>query len=157
MLSLGDKAPTFTLPSSSGDDFTVGSGLSQNLVLFFYPKDDTPGCTKEAIEFTTFLDQFAEIDTQVVGVSKDSLAKHDKFICKHDLGIPLLSDTNGVVCEAYHAWVEKKMYGKTFMGIERCTFLIDQNGTIQGIWRKVKVSGHVDAVFAASKELHETV
>jgi len=119
--------------------------------LYFYPRDDTPGCTKEAIGFTEMDSEFAEAGAVVLGVSKDTVAKHDKFIKKHDLGVILLSDEDGDVCERYGVWVEKNMYGKKSMGIERATFLIGTDGAIKQIWRKVKVPGHVDAVLEAVK------
>jgi len=120
-------------------------------VLYFYPKDDTPGCTKEAIGFTESLAAFTAANTVVVGVSKDSVAKHAKFRAKYELGIPLVSDEDGTLCEDYGVWVEKAMYGKTYMGIERATYLIDTTGKIAQIWRKVRVPGHVDAVLEAAK------
>jgi len=125
----------------------------QKIVLYFYPRDDTSGCTKEAIGFTNSLDDFAALDTVILGVSKDSVTKHDKFVAKHDLKITLLSDEHGDVCERYGTWVEKKMYGKTYMGIERATYLIDAGGKIVQIWHKVRVPGHVDAVLDAARTL----
>jgi len=125
----------------------------QKIVLYFYPRDDTSGCTKEAIGFTNSLDDFAALDTVILGVSKDSVTKHDKFVAKHDLKIALLSDADGDVCERYGTWVEKKMYGKTYMGIERATYLIDAGGKIAQIWHKVRVPGHVDAVLDAARTL----
>lgn len=150
-LTEGMAAPDVTLPRDGGETMTV-SGLSGPVVLYFYPRDDTPGCTKEAIGFTQELEAFAASGATVVGVSKDSVTKHDKFIAKHGLKIALLSDEDGDVCERYGVWVEKNMYGKTYMGIERATFLIN-DGKIAKIWRKVKVPGHVDAVLEAVRAL----
>ena len=146
-------APDFTLPRDGGEEITLSSLKPQNVVLYFYPRDDTSGCTKEAIGFTEALDAFKAENTVVVGVSKDTAAKHDKFIAKHDLGVILASDADGHVCEDYGVWVEKSMYGKTYMGIERATFLIDGSGVVRNVWRKVKVPGHVDAVLEAVKAL----
>lgn len=121
------------------------------MVLYFYPKDDTSGCTKEARAFRDAIADFDAIQTMVVGVSKDSAAKHDKFKAKHDLTFPLISDEDGTLCEAFGVWVEKSMYGRKYMGIERATFLIDGDGTIRRVWRKVKVTGHVDQVLQVAK------
>lgn len=145
-LNVGDTAPEINLPRDGGEMVTLADFAGKKIVLYFYPKDDTPGCTKEAIGFTEAVDAFAAADTVVLGVSKDSVKKHDKFVAKHELKIALLSDEEGNVCERYGTWVEKKMYGKTYMGVERATFLIDADGKIAQVWRKVKVPGHVDAV-----------
>jgi peroxiredoxin Q/BCP len=152
MPDLGQPAPDFTLPRDGGDDFTL-SAQNTAVVLYFYPKDDTPGCTKEAIAFTESLSDFEAAGAIVVGVSKDTAAKHDKFIAKHELGVVLVSDAAGSVCEDYGVWVEKSMYGKTYMGIERATFLIDASGVVRRIWRNVKVPGHAEAVLDAVKAL----
>ncbi|WP_377506053.1 thioredoxin-dependent thiol peroxidase [Octadecabacter sp. R77987] len=152
-LEIGDIAPAITLPRDGGDMVALSDYAGQNVVLYFYPRDDTPGCTKEAIGFTDMTAEFAAANTVVLGVSKDSVKKHDKFRDKHNLGVALLSDENGDVCERYGVWVEKNMYGKTYMGIERATFLIDPSGRIAQVWRKVKVPGHVDAVLAAARAL----
>ena len=152
MPDLGQSAPDFTLPTNGGGTFTL-SEQSKAVVLYFYPKDDTPGCTKEAIAFTEHLAEFEAAGTIVVGASKDTAAKHDKFIAKHDLAVTLVSDAEGTMCEDYGVWVEKNMYGKTYMGIERATFLIDATGVVRQIWRKVKVPGHVEAVLDAVKAL----
>jgi peroxiredoxin Q/BCP len=151
MPEIGEKAPEFTLPRDGGDDVTLSDLKGSQVVLFFYPRDDTSGCTKEAIGFSTDLAAFEATNTKVFGISKDSVASHDKFVAKHDLTTPLLSDENGTTCEDYGVWKEKSMYGKKFMGIERSTFLIDAEGKIAQVWRKVKVPGHVDAVLAAAK------
>ncbi len=123
-------------------------------MLYFYPRDDTPGCTREAQEFTEALAEFARAGAEIVGVSKDSAAKHDKFRAKYGLPFTLVSDAEGDICERYGVWVEKKNYGKTYMGIERSTFLIDADGSVSKVWRKVKVAGHVDAVLGAVKDLN---
>ena len=149
----GQNAPDFTLPRDGGSDITLSALRPKTVVLYFYPKDDTGGCTKEAKGFTEAKDAFEAAGAIVVGVSKDSVAKHDKFIAKHDLDVVLASDAEGEVCEAYGVWKEKQMYGKTYMGIERSTFLIDGDGVIRQEWRKVKVPGHVDAVLDAVKAL----
>ena len=147
--AIGDTAPDFSLPRDGGDMVSLSDFKGKKVVLYFYPKDDTPGCTKEAIGFTDMVDAFAAEDTVVLGVSKDSVKKHDKFVAKHDLKIALLSDEEGDVCERYGTWVEKNMYGKTYMGIERATYLIGADGKIAQSWRKVKVPGHVEAVLEA--------
>ena len=148
--------PKFTLPcvSKTGESVVCsGDFAGQNLILFFYPRDDTSGCTREAIEFTAKNDAFAQHNAVVLGVSKDDVASHTKFIAKHDLGVGLLSDSGSDFCEVMGVWKEKNMYGRKFMGIERTTVLIDGTGTIVRIWPKVKVDGHVDAVLAALSEL----
>ncbi|MEO1639848.1 MAG: thioredoxin-dependent thiol peroxidase [Pseudomonadota bacterium] len=152
-LSVGDQAPEIQLPRDGGEMVNLSDFAGKKVVLYFYPKDDTPGCTKEAIGFTESVDAFADLDTVILGVSKDSVKKHDKFIAKHELKIALLSDEEGDVCERYGTWVEKNMYGKKYMGIERATFLIGADGKIAQIWRKVKVPGHVDAVLDAVRAL----
>lgn len=152
-LSIGDPAPAISLPRDGGETVNLAEMKGQKVVVYFYPKDDTPGCTKEAIGFTEQAAAFADAGAVVWGVSKDSVAKHEKFRAKYELGIPLLSDEGGSVCEDYGVWVEKNMYGKTYMGIERATYLIDTDGKIAQIWRKVKVPGHVDAVLDAVKGL----
>ncbi|MDK3016398.1 peroxiredoxin [Pseudodonghicola flavimaris] len=150
---LSDTAPDFTLPRDGGGEVSL-SGLRGSLVvLYFYPRDDTPGCTKESIGFSEQLQAFADAGAQVFGISRDTVAKHDKFVAKHGLTVPLLSDEDGKVCEAYGVWVEKNMYGRKSMGIERSTFVIDTEGKIAGLWRKVKVPGHVEAVLDTVKEL----
>lgn len=146
---VGETAPDFTLPRDGGMDVSLSSYLGQKVVVYFYPRDDTPGCTKEAIGFTEQASAFAAQDTIVIGISKDSVKKHDKFRDKHSLGIILASDEDNDVCERYGVWVEKSMYGKTYLGIERATYLINTDGTIAQVWRKVKVPGHVEAVLDA--------
>lgn len=146
---VGDSAPDFTLPVTGGDEVTLSALRGGPVVLFFYPRDDTPGCTKETIGFSERLAEFTESGAQVFGISRDSMDKHDKFAAKHGLTVPLLSDTDGAVTEAYGVWVEKNMYGRKSMGIERATYLIDGDGKVAQVWRKVKVPGHVDAVLDA--------
>ena len=150
-LTIGTAAPDVTLPRDGGDMITLAD-IRGPVVLYFYPKDDTPGCTKEAIGFTEHLEGFAASGATILGISKDTVAKHEKFIAKHDLKIALLSDADGDVCERFGVWVEKNMYGKQYMGIERATFLIS-GGKIARIWRKVKVPGHVDEVLDAVRAL----
>ncbi len=150
-LAIGDTAPDVPLPRDGGDTVSMAD-INGPVVLYFSPRDDTPGCTKEAIGFTAELEAFAASGATVLGVSKDTVAKHEKFIAKHDLKIALLSDEHGDVCERYGVWVEKNMYGKTYLGIERATFIIN-DGKIAQIWRKVKVPGHVEAVLEAVQAL----
>ena len=150
-LSRGDAAPDFTLPTDGGDEIALSDLKGKMVVLYFYPRDDTPGCTKEAIGFTEKIGEFEAEGATIIGVSKDSVAKHDKFKAKHDLGVILASDAEGDVCERYGVWVEKNMYGRKSMGVERATFLIGKDGKIVEIWRKVKVPGHVEAVLDAVK------
>ena len=149
----GDTAPAIALPGDDGETHDLSAMAGKKVVVYFYPRDDTPGCTKEAIGFTEKADDFAAANTVVWGISKDTVAKHGKFRAKYELGIPLLSDADGDVCERYGTWVEKNMYGKTYMGIERATYLIDADGQIAEVWRKVKVPGHVDAVLEAARSL----
>lgn len=153
MPDMPDPAPDFDLPRDGGDTVRLSDLRGQAVVLFFYPRDDTPGCTRESIDFSEHLQEFADAGIAVFGISRDSLARHDKFIAKHGLQVPLLSDAEGTVCTAYGVWVEKKMYGKVSMGIERATFLIDAQGRIAQSWRKVKVNGHAAQVLAAARAL----
>ena len=148
----GKTAPDFTLARDGGGQLTLSAQRPSKVVLYFYPKDDTSGCTKEAIGFTENKAAFEAAGATVIGISKDTAAKHDKFIAKHDLDVILVSDIDGDVCEAYGTWVEKQMYGKKYFGIERATFLIDRSGTVVKEWRKVKVPGHVEDVLAAVQE-----
>lgn len=149
----GTPAPDFDLPADPGDRLRLSDLRGQNVVLYFYPRDDTSGCTKEAIGFTEKAEEFAAANTRVVGVSKDTLTKHEKFRAKYKLGVTLVSDAESDLCERYGVWVAKSMYGKSFMGIERSTFLIDAEGKIVQDWRKVKVAGHVQAVLEAAQAL----
>lgn len=153
MLEIGDNAPAFTLPETDGAPITLSDLKPSAVVLFFYPRDNTKGCTVEAIDFSAALGAFDAAGVKVFGISKDSLASHGKFRSKHELTVPLLSDEESDVCEQYGVWKEKKMYGKTFMGIERTTVLIDSEGKVSKIWRKVKVPGHVEDVLAAAQNL----
>jgi thioredoxin-dependent peroxiredoxin len=149
----GDAAPDFTLPRDGGTDLTLSALRPGKVVLYFYPKDDTPGCTLEAQDFTSRVAEFTAAGTTVIGVSKDSVKAHDKFCKKHGLRIVLASDEHGHTCEDYGVWVEKSMYGKTYMGVERTTFLIDGAGKVARVWNKVSVKGHADEVLAAAQAL----
>ena len=151
MISIGDKAPEFNVSIDSDAQFAFADAIGKNLILYFYPKDDTPGCTKEAIDFSKKFDAFDAQETIIIGVSRDSKNKHAKFICKYDLRIHLISDEDGRLCEAFGTWVEKQMYGRSYMGIERTTFLINSKGEVAHIWRNVKVIGHVENVLATIK------
>ena len=151
MIKEGDKAINFNMPIDEESNITLETYTGKNIVLYFYPKDDTPGCTKEAIDFTAHLEEFTKNDTVIIGVSADSIKQHKKFSEKHDLNVILASDEDKKTCEDYGVWVEKSMYGKKYMGVERATFLIDENGKIQKIWRKVKVKNHVAEVLEAAK------
>ena len=150
-LKIGDAAPSFSLPANGGRTVSLADYAKRKLVIYFYPKDNTPGCTSEAIDFTAAIKDFDKANTDIVGVSADSVKKHDNFIEKHNLGITLLSDEQQDMLNAYGVWVEKNMYGRTYMGIERCTYLIGPDGVIRQVWRKVKVKGHVDSVLEAVK------
>ncbi|MEM9063476.1 MAG: peroxiredoxin [Pseudomonadota bacterium] len=150
---IGKPLPDFSLPADGGRTIALSDLKGKAVVLYLYPRDDTPGCTKEAIAFTEQLDEFDAAGAVVLGLSKDTVAKHDKFVAKHDLKVTLLSDEDGSVIEKLGSWVEKKMYGKTSMGIERSTFLIDREGVLREVWRKVKVPGHADAVLEAVRAL----
>jgi peroxiredoxin Q/BCP len=147
----GDTAPEFTMPTDGGGEISLAALRGRQVVLYFYPRDDTPGCTKEAIAFTGLASEFDSAGAVVIGVSRDTVAKHDKFKAKHDLNVVLASDEDGGVCEAYGVWVEKNMYGRKSMGIERSTFLIDAEGGIAKVWRKVKVPGHAEEVLEAAR------
>lgn len=151
MLAAGTIAPDFTLPRDGGGTVSLSGLKGRKVVLYFYPKDDTPGCTIEAIDFTRLAPEFEAAGTTVIGLSKDSVKAHDKFCRKHGLGIILASDEGGTACEDYGVWVEKSMYGKTYMGIERTTFLIGADGKIARIWPKVKVEGHAQEVLDAAR------
>lgn len=150
-MQVGDAIPD-VIVAIEGAEVSLAT-LPMPSVVYFYPKDDTPGCTREAQDFTTLASMFAEAQVRVIGVSKDSPTAHIKFAAKHSLGICLASDESGAACEAFGVWGEKKLYGKTYMGIERATFLFGSDGTLAHAWRKVKVPGHADAVLAAAKAL----
>ena len=149
----GDKVPQVTLQGMDGKPLPIAKLLGKPLVLYFYPKDDTSGCTSEAIAFTERAGEFAKAGVRVVGVSKDPPEKHAKFIAKHGLKIELATDQDGSVCEAFGTWIEKSMYGRKYMGIERATFLIASDGRVARIWHKVKVPGHAAEVLAAASAL----
>ena len=153
MLSQGSPTPDFTLPRDGGDDVTLSDLKGNPVIVYFYPKDNTPGCTTEALDFTAKQQDFADLGCQVLGISKDSLKKHGNFRNKHDLSVILLSDEHSDVCERFGVWKEKKMYGKTFMGIERTTVLVAADGTVSRVWNKVKVKGHADEVLEAVRDL----
>lgn len=153
MTEPGQIAPEFTLPRDGGGEIGLAALRGRKVVLYFYPKDDTPGCTLEALDFTARAADFAAAGATVIGISKDSVRKHEKFVAKHGLGIALVSDESGTTCEDYGVWVEKSMYGRSYMGIDRSTFMIDAEGRIARIWRKVKVDGHVAEVLAAAQAL----
>lgn len=152
-LAEGDKAPTFVLEADGSQKVSLKALAGKPAVLYFYPKDDTPGCTKEALDFTASAAAFKKLGVPVIGISKDSVATHDRFKKKHGLSIVLASDPDGKVVESYGVWVEKSMYGRTYMGIDRSTFLVDGKGRLAKIWRKVKVTGHVEEVLAAVRDL----
>jgi peroxiredoxin Q/BCP len=148
-LITGDLAPDFTLPTDGGGEITLSHFRGKNVILYFYPKDDTPGCTAESCAFNEALPQLNHLGAVVIGISKCTVTMHDKFKKKYGLNFPLASDENSDVCERYGVWTEKSMYGKTYMGIERTTFLINEQGRITHMWSKVKVPGHVESVQAA--------
>ncbi len=152
MLKEGDSAPTARFATAEGEA-SAADYAGRKLIVYFYPKDDTSGCTREAQDFTDLADDFAKAGAVVVGISKDSLASHAKFQTKYGLKVALGSDAEGAVCEAFGTWVEKSMYGKKYMGIERATFLIGSDGKVARIWRKVKVPGHAAEVLEAAKAL----
>lgn len=151
-LDIGSLAPAVELPGDTGQLYKLSDALGKKVVLYFYPKDDTSGCTAEACAFRDQLQDFNALDTVIFGISRDTPQRHDKFKAKYGLNFPLLSDEDGSICEAYGTWVEKSMYGKKYFGIERSTFLIDEKGIIRHIWRKVKVTDHVKEVL---KILHK--
>ena len=153
MIAEGAAAPDFNLPRDGGGNVSLSQLAGQKVVLYFYPKDDTPGCTTEALDFTRMKDDFAAAGTTVIGISKDSVKRHDKFCKKHGLGVILVSDEGSDVSERYGVWAEKSMYGKTYMGIDRTTVLVDKSGKVARVWPKVKVAGHADEVLAAAKAL----
>lgn len=148
-----ESAPDFTLPDAEGNMVTLSKMKGAPVVLFFYPRDDTSGCTREALAFSGLDAEFLKHGARIFGISKDSVESHAKFIAKHGLTVPLLSDEKGHACEDYGVWKEKKMYGRSFMGIERSTFLIDRDGRIARDWRKVKVPGHAEEVLEAVRAL----
>lgn len=153
MLKDGDKAPDFALPRDGGETVKLSQFEGKLVVLFFYPQDDTPGCTSEAVGFSARLDEFHRAGAEMIGISPDSVKSHEKFRDKHGLTVMLLADQDRQAIEAYGLWGEKSMFGRTFMGVERATFIIGKNGEIFRSWRKVKVPGHVDKVLAAVREM----
>ncbi len=152
-VQIGDKAPDFTLPTDGNSTVTLSKLRGKPVVLYFYPKDDTTGCTAEACGFRDSFPDYGKTGATVIGLSRDSVASHDKFKKKYQLPFTLASDTEGKVTEAYGVWVEKSMYGRKYMGIDRSTYLIDKDGVVRGAWRKVKVPGHVGEVLKAVKAL----
>ena len=152
-VTVGKPAPDFTLPTDGGGKVSLKGLRGQNVVLYFYPKDDTTGCTAEACGFRDALPKFGKLDATVIGISRDTVESHDKFKKKHKLPFTLASDDKGQVTEKYGVWVEKSLYGRKYMGIERATFLIDDKGVVRQAWRKVQVPGHVEAVLQAVKAL----
>ena len=152
-LKPGDKAPKFRLATDGGNEVSLAALKGQPFVLYFYPKDDTSGCTREGQEFSALAGEFEKAGTWILGVSKDSSESHAKFTAKYDLKVKLATDPDGSVCDGFGVWGEKSLYGRKYMGIERATFLIDRDGTLARIWRKVKVPGHAEEVLAAAREL----
>ena len=150
-LDVGDKAPDFALPTDGGGTASLKAMKGKKVVLYFYPKDDTPGCTKEACGFRDAVADFSKAGAEIIGVSKDSVARHDKFKAKYELPFALIADEDGTLCEAYGVWQEKKNYGKTYMGIVRSTFLIDEHGKIAAVWRNLRVKGHVEKVLEVAQ------
>lgn len=150
-VTIGEKAPDFSLPRDGEGIISLADFKGRKVILYFYPKDDTSGCTKQACALNENLAKFNSLKAQIIGVSKDSVKKHDKFRDKYGLEFPLASDENGTTCEDYGVWVEKSMYGRKYMGIERTTFLIDENGKIERVWNKVKIEGHEQELMDALK------
>jgi len=153
MLAEGDPVPDVTLIGMDGTAVSPADFRGQKLVLYFYPKDDTSGCTREAQDFTALAGEFEKAGTWILGVSKDSPERHARFAAKYGLKVKLATDPDGSVCEAFGVWGEKSLYGRKYMGIDRATFLIDRDGTVARIWRKVKVPGHSEEVLAAARQL----
>lgn len=148
-LNIGDKAPDFTLPKDGNGEITLSELRGKKVVLYFYPKDDTSGCTSQAQQFTALNDEFTNAGAIIIGVSKDSVKSHDKFKAKYGISFALLSDESLDVANKYGVWVEKSMYGRKYMGMERATFLIDGEGKIEKVWHKVKITGHIEEVLAS--------
>ena len=152
-VKLGKKVPDFTATATNDSVFSLSENMGKNIVIYFYPKDNTPGCTKEGEDFRDQFEEFISNNTVVVGVSRDSVKSHDKFICKYNFPFDLIADEDETVCQLFDVIKEKNMYGRKYMGIERSTFLIDTNGTLINEWRKVKVKGHVEEVLGALKNI----
>jgi thioredoxin-dependent peroxiredoxin len=152
-LSIGTKAPDFSLPASGGGTVSLNAFKGKKVIVYFYPKDDTSGCTIEAKDFSCMSKEFGDADAVVIGMSPDSAKSHDKFVAKHDLNVALASDENKETLQAYGVWAEKSMYGRKYMGVERTTYLIDRDGVIAKVWQKVKVPDHASEVLAATQEL----
>ena len=150
---IGKKAPDFNLPATWEKKISLKSLRGKKVIIYFYPKDDTPGCTKESCGFRDNISAFKKSGTEVIGISKDTISNHEKFSTKYDLNFPLASDAETTTCEDYGVWKEKNMYGRKYMGIERSTFLIDEKGILRAEWRKVKVPGHVEEVLSACSEI----
>jgi peroxiredoxin Q/BCP len=153
MLEVGQPAPALSLPTDGGGHFDLAA-LNPPAVVYFYPKDDTPACTNEGKDFSALIADFAAAGAVIIGVSRDSVKKHDRFKLKHDLAVILASDEAGAVCEAWGVWVEKTLYGRKYMGVERATFLIDRDGRIARVWRQVRVAGHAAEVLGAVRALN---
>lgn len=153
MIEPSQPAPALDLPTDGGGRITLAALKGRPAVVYFYPKDDTTGCTREAQDFTALAPDVATLGVAVIGVSKDTVKKHDRFKAKHDLDVILASDEDGAACEAWGVWVQKTLYGREYMGIERATFLIDAQGRVARVWRKVKVAGHAAAVLEAAQAL----
>ena len=153
MVNEGDPVPDVQMEGADGKPVSPADFKGQKLVVYFYPKDDTSGCTAEAKAFSALADEFRKSGTWILGVSKDDAKSHAKFTAKYELNVPLASDPDGSVCEAFGTWVEKSMYGRKYMGIERATFLVDRDGVVKRVWRKVKVRGHAEEVLEAAREL----
>ena len=152
-LTAGDMAPDFSLPRDGGGSVSLAEMRGSPVVLYFYPKDDTSGCTTEALAFSALADEFAKAGAKVIGLSPDPVKSHDKFVAKHGLSVILASDEDKTALSAYGVWKEKSMYGRTYMGVERSTFLIDRDGRVAAVWRKVKVAEHAEAVLKAARAL----
>ncbi|MFS1514267.1 thioredoxin-dependent thiol peroxidase [Chengkuizengella sp. SCS-71B] len=152
-VTVGQEVPNFTLPASNGKEVSLSDFRGKNVVIYFYPKDMTPGCTTESCDFRDYHGDYGKLNTEVIGISPDDLKSHDKFIEKHDLPFLLLSDVEKKVCELFGVWVLKKMYGREYMGVERSTFLINADGILVKEWRKVRVKEHVQKVLEAVREL----
>ena len=152
-VDIGDKVPEFALPTDGGGKASTKDLIGKKVVVYFYPKDNTSGCTKEACDFRDAKRDFAKLGVEIIGISKDPVKSHDGFKAKQKLNFALGADESGAACAAFGTWIEKSMYGRKYMGIERATFLIDEKGVVRGAWRKVKVPGHVAAVLAAAREL----